>query len=345
MSLRSIATLVKANVKTVVKWKLRNTAFDLPRTGAPSVLTADIKASITTMCRDQWNASTRSVTKILNQPDSRFDQKMVSRSTVQRYIQSTDWGRVAYKAQVRPLLTQKNVHDRFAFCEKLMQEGYCRDSQLGRKKRAHILFTDESVIELFPRPNLQNTRIRTSTPELRVPIQIPKYGLKIMVAGGMSAYGLTQLHIVDPDATVTGEYYRTRILPLYSEAAKRTASIGDLTRDRMFSTSNMVVLMQDGAPAHTANATLSLISTLFPRAWSRGIWPGNSPDLNPIEHLWPILQDSVFIEPRPRNRDELVQRVQEAWINISRELLQRLISSIPGRILTCYANGGGRSGY
>lgn len=72
--------------------------------------------------------------------------------------------------------------------------------------------------------------------------------------------------------------------------------------------------MQDGAPAHSAKDTLCLIDRHFgEEAWVKNIWPGNSCDLNPIEHVWAILQDSVLVEPSPRNRAELIDRVNEAW--------------------------------
>ena len=43
--------------------------------------------------------------------------------------------------------------------------------------------------------------------------------------------------------------------------------------------------MQDGAPAHTANASQSWCSDHFPRLQKKGERRGNSPDMNPIENL------------------------------------------------------------
>ena len=345
LPVKTIAEIVKVNKKTVVKWRARETANELGRSGRPSTLTPQEKETITALCRDEWNVSVRKLAKELEIRQVDQNIKTKSPSTIGRFIRSTDWGRVAYKVQVRPMMTEKNVADRMEFCTLLSRLGYCEASPHGRMLVDHILFTDESIVELFPRPNVQNTRIRTSFPNLRRPQQIPKNGLKIMVAGGMSARGLTKLHVVDSDATVDGDYYRARIVPIYEEAASRTAHYNSITATRMFSDQRAIVLMQDGAPAHTARATLTLLDQKFSMVWSKGIWPGNSPDLNPIEHLWPILQDSVLQEPKPRNRQELVQRVEDTWSLISLDLLQRLVYSFPRRVESCIENNGGRTIY
>ena len=51
--------------------------------------------------------------------------------------------------------------------------------------------------------------------------------------------------------------------------------------------------MQDGAPAHKANLTQQWLRdhdiTFIPQEE----WPGNIPDLNPIENFWDILQQHV----------------------------------------------------
>jgi hypothetical protein len=80
----------------------------------------------------------------------------------------------------------------------------------------------------------------------------------------------------------------------------------------MFPKPDKVVLMQDGAPSHTAKQTLHAIQQRFAKVWVD--WPGNSPDLNSgnfPEHIWARLQSSVLQKPRPRNREELVTRVQQ----------------------------------
>lgn len=117
-----------------------------------------------------------------------------------------------------------------------------------------------------------------------------------------------------------------------------------MTTDLLFTHREIVIFMQYGTPAHTAVATLSMLALHYRMIWSKSVWPGNSPDLNPIEHLWPILQNYVFVSPRYRNREEFISGV-EAWASVSFDTLQRLLQSLPGRISTCLENNGGRSGY
>ncbi|EKM73419.1 hypothetical protein AGABI1DRAFT_28333, partial [Agaricus bisporus var. burnettii JB137-S8] len=61
-------------------------------------------------------------------------------------------------------------------------------------------------------------------------------------------------------------------------------------------------------------------------------WFAQSPDLNPIEHLWVNLKDKLKVYPKPpKGVRELWDRVAEEWDNITPEKCQRLIESMPRR--------------
>ena len=77
-------------------------------------------------------------------------------------------------------------------------------------------------------------------------------------------------------------------------------------------------------------------------ALRRGEWPANSPDLNPIEKLWNILQDRV-IEEQAETVDELKAAVIKAWWDIPQSTIQHLISAVPNKILKCIEKEGGRT--
>jgi hypothetical protein len=273
-----IAKALGVNIKTIQKWKHRENTKDLPRPKVATALLPSVTQSITDLCRNQWTMSTRKIAKILNASDGFASGWLhISRSSVLNFLHPTDWDKIAYKPIVKPLLSEKNTTDRIRFCNMVTAAGYTTHDAIAGRLLDHLVFSDESVVELFPKPNSQNTRIRTSNPGSRTPIQLPKHGLKIMVAGALCANGLSELHIVEKGATVTGEYYRSRILPTYMDLVKIDYQNSNRPQDSipLFEHPYMVTFMQDGAPAHTALATLSVLGRQFQETWSKNIWPGN----------------------------------------------------------------------
>lgn len=76
-------------------------------------------------------------------------------------------------------------------------------------------------------------------------------------------------------------------------------------------------------------------------------WPANSPDLSPIEHVWPWMK--YWIEERydiqSLTLPQLRVAVQEAWEAVPTELLRKLSLSMVDRLRACIANEGGDSGW
>jgi len=77
--------------------------------------------------------------------------------------------------------------------------------------------------------------------------------VKIMVCGGISRYGKTVLHVVPDKETVTGDYYRAHILPIYTSILKDR---------KVFPNQELAVLMQDEATSHTAARPLMQIDNV-----------------------------------------------------------------------------------
>jgi transposase len=75
-------------------------------------------------------------------------------------------------------------------------------------------------------------------------------------------------------------------------------------------------------------------------------WPSQSPDLNPIEHLWRHLKRQLAAyETEARNIDELWERVQDEWEKIPKQDCINLIESMPKRVKALLKAKGGYTKY
>ena len=103
------------------------------------------------------------------------------------------------------------------------------------------------------------------------------------------------------------------------------------------------VFQQDNDPKHTSQKA---------KNWSNDhsfevmVWPPQSPDLNPIEHLWRILKRKLAAYPEaPQGMEELWQRVQVEWEKIGVEECRKLIESMPARVKAVLKAKGGYTKY
>ena len=87
--------------------------------------------------------------------------------------------------------------------------------------------------------------------------------------------------------------------------------------------------MDDNARAHRARITDQYLeqATIVRMEWS-----ARSPDLNPIEHAWDMLQSAVSSRPvQPASVQELRQALLEEWDQIPQYKIRRFISSMRRR--------------
>ena len=70
--------------------------------------------------------------------------------------------------------------------------------------------------------------------------------------------------------------------------------------------------------------------------------PAQSPDINPIEHLWNHLKTKLEeYEEAPKGMGELWERIDKEWNEIGPEVCQNLIESMPRRVeAVIWAMGG-----
>ncbi|XDV34316.1 hypothetical protein PO909_004485 [Leuciscus waleckii] len=102
---------------------------------------------------------------------------------------------------------------------------------------------------------------------------------------------------------------------------------------------------QDNAPCHKAR----IISNWFlehDNEFTVLKWPPQSPDLNPIEHLWDVVERELrALDVHPTNLHQLQDAILSIWANISKECFQHLVESTPRRIKAVLKAKGGQTQY
>ena len=322
---RNVAIELGADIRTIRRWwasyTLGKSLKNLPGRGRKDSIprVAKIVISKSVSKRQQ---STRKLSKRL-----KVKGISISHMSVHRYLTNVI-GAKSFKRPVKPRLTDKQKANRVSFCK---ERKYWTVDDWRR-----ILFSDESPFEIFHTPNRQNDRIWAKNNLTLLPQEKIKFPSKLHVWGMMSYCALSDLHIIPVGSTVTAKYYVEEILTKsILPSLKRKRKTGSILVRQLLPNMSNYIFQQDGAPAHHAKVTQEWCKLNLQSFWQKGIWPGNSSDLNPIENLWAILKSRVDEMEMCTNIEMLEKTVKLAWSEISPEILDNLISSMPKRIQKC----------
>ena len=103
------------------------------------------------------------------------------------------------------------------------------------------------------------------------------------------------------------------------------------------------IYQQDGARIHTSRLAKAWFEKN--RVHVLKYWPPYSPDLNPIEHLWPLLKEALYqlypdIETWKGGEDQVAERMEDAlchaWGTIRERIAYNCIESMPERLEAVY---------
>lgn len=103
-----------------------------------------------------------------------------------------------------------------------------------------------------------------------------------------------------------------------------------------------VLFQQDNAPAHVSLSTRRKFQEVGLQVLD---WAAQSPDLNPIEHLWGYLKKKVGDHPRPANVEALWELVQDEWLKVPPSFTRALVASLPQRLEAVIKARGGYTKY
>ena len=148
----------------------------------------------------------------------------------------------------------------------------------------------------------------------------------VMVSAGISNLGKTSLYLIERVVKVDSEYYCQSLL------SRMIPEVTALSGNGNF------IFQQDGARSHTSKYALPYMEKNLPpnaELLSPDHWPPHSPDLNPMDYsIWSSLAAKVF-QVKIRSVEHLCERLGEAWEQISRDEVDRVIHSFRRCLKAC----------
>ena len=244
-----------------------------------------------------------------------------SERTVRRRLVEADLR--SRRAAKKPLLSKKNIRDRLQFCKK-HKEWTVEDWN-------KVIFSDEAPFSLFGTSRRSLVRRRNGE-RFNKDCVIPtiKHPDTVHVWGCFSAMGIGALKILPKNTAMNSVWYKK---VLEEELFP--------TIEKQFPNKN-AIFQHDGAPCHNAKVIKKFLEDNGVQILTP--WPGNSPDLNPIENLWSILKQGVD-KLKPTNAEDLNTFILNDWNSITMNMVKKLISTMPKRIAEVIQKKGQHSKY
>lgn len=237
----------------------------------------------------------------------------VSESTIKRVIRvfspfSSKW------AKRKPFISIKNMKKRVAWAKFHLNWSV--------EDWMHVVWSDESPFEIRSNARFRCWIEKGERPPRECIKQTVKHEKKIMVWGCFAGHSVGTLHRIHGimDKHVYLDILQTVAKPSCEELFPADAE-GD--HDYMF--------QEDNDPKHTSKLCKRWKRTNMNQLNNEeSSWPPQSPDLNPLENLWAIL-DKRTRDRKCNNEEELFQVLERAWREIPEATLRNLIESMPRR--------------
>lgn len=305
-SLAEIAQLLERSrytIRSVVnRFKNCTILEDKHRTGRPRILTERESTAIVRKVKiNPKRTSTDIAAEVLKDL-----KKNVSPRTIRRVLVSA-----GYKSRVarrKPYISVVNKRKRMEFANQYKN----KPNSFWDK----VVFSDESKFNIFQ----SDGRIRvwrkpnTELEKQNLVSTVKHGGGGVMVWGCMSSAGVGNLIFVD------GIMDKRVYLNILKENLKNSAIKLGVGNDFYF--------QQDNDPKHTANDVKMWIIYNVPHTLDT---PPQSPDLNPIEHLWDELERRLR-KHHITNKNQLKTLISTEWANIGGEITKKLVHSMPNRL-------------
>lgn len=235
--------------------------------------------------------------------------KPVSPQTVCRGLKNTGWR--ARRKVKRPALEKRHIRARLEFAE--------RHLEWTVEDWKRVWWSDETKVNRYGSDG--NEMVWGEKGEglnHRGVKETRKFGGgSIMMWGCMGWEGVGYAARIE--GKMDAELYRT----ILEEDLLNTLEYYDVEVEDM-------IFQQDNDPKHTSKKAKEWFQD---HTMTVLIWPANSPDMNPIEHLWVHVKNELKkYDSPPSGVHQLWERVEKVWEAITPKVCQNLIESMPRRI-------------
>lgn len=306
----------RSTIQTIIRnAENRNATDSLPRSGRPRKLSERDRR----MVLHEINKNPKTSAVELNNMVYRTTGTIVNPETIR--IMLREEGFKSRSPRKKPFISAVNREKRLTFARLHV------DKTVEFWDR--VIFTDESKFNLFGSDGKTRVwrKINTAMVEKNL-IRTVKYGGgSVMVWGCMSTAGVGNLVFIE------GKMDRYAYLNILRGNLKQSAE--NLGHQQSW------IFQQDNDPKHTALVVREWLLYNTPKQLHS---PPQSPDLNPIEHLWDELERRVR-KLSCSTKEELKSALLQAWRNIPSEVLKNLVHSMPNRIRACIDAKGGPTKY
>ena len=325
LSTHEAATQLGINQSTVSRMLARNKEnVPINRGGRPRKLQPEnveyVKLNLKRGVFKTAVEATKAVNGILKEP--------VSAETVRRRLKEA--GLLAKKIVKRPALRKRHVQARLDFVKKY--------KEWTEEDWALVVWSDESKINRFCSDGIryvwddQPGRLNDRTVQGTVKFG----GGSVMVWSCMSWYGPG--YIAKIDQSLDAQLY----IEILKEDLKMSVDEWGLAKDEF-------IFQHDNDPKHTAKVTKAYLESVGMTEQDGKLlfWPAQSPDLNPIEHMWAYLKIQLgknYQKP-PGSCKELWERISVEWYKIPQEFCRQLIRSMPRRLQAVHRAKGKHTKY
>lgn len=233
----------------------------------------------------------------------------VSPQTIRNVLKSK--GFQAKHKTKKPLISMKNQKKRLDFAKKY--------KHWSTNDWHNVIWSDESKINRFGSDGIhwcwklpcEKLSERNIQPTMK------HGGGSVMVWGCMTAHGVGFL------CRIHGRMDAELYCNILEDELMNSMTYYEMEKAK-------TLFQQDNDPKHTSKKALKCLQDLELNVLE---WPSQSPDLNPIEHLWAILKRKLdSYSYKPDGVEELWERIVVEWNKITKEQCLALISSMPRRI-------------